>query len=107
MVCSGAAGRATAAAEIKAAVTAAVAAHPAHAAFLTMCDEHCGQWGAGQAPSAWHPTAAADYNVSIDGHAAHGAVAQWYAEVLAATPRGRVWLQEAAYPCQTCCSGGG
>lgn len=70
-------GRAEAAAEILSRVQAAVTHQPTNAAFLTMCDEHCGQWGTGQNVSSQHPAATADFNVIIDGDTGHTAVAKW------------------------------
>ena len=106
------AGRNIAKAEIKTSVAAAVMASPQNAAFLTMCDEHCGQWGANQNVSVLHPAAVADFNVTIAGSdgsvglTGHEAIAVWWADLVAKTPKGRTWVQDVAYPCLTCCTGG-
>ncbi len=110
-------GRNIAKAEILASVKAAVAARPSqNAAFLTMCDEHCGQWGADQNVSALHPAAVADYNVTIDGLTGKEAVALWWNGLVGRNKSGgqqtapsvapRMWIQTATYPCATCCAGG-
>lgn len=99
-------GRNTVREEIRTSVERAINANAASAAFLTMCDEHCGQWGTGQNSSSRHPAAEADFNVTIDGAPATQAVRVWWMDLVAKTPVGRVWKQNAAYPCATCCSGG-
>lgn len=94
---------AEAATQIVDGIKAAVAARPESAAFITGCNQHCGQWGTGQEPSAEHPTAAADARIVIDGVTGTEAVALWYADLINGTKRGRVWLQPEAVPCSTCC----
>ena len=94
---------AAAASEVVRGIQAAVAARPVSAAFLTGCNQHCGQWGTGQVPSAEHPSALADARVVIDGVTGTDAIALWYADVLNGTKQGRVWLQPEAVPCSTCC----
>ena len=109
-----AAGRNIAKAEILASVKAAVAARPSqNAAFLTMCDEHCGQWGADQNVSALHPAAVADFNVTIDGVTGTKAVAIWWKGLKSdreikpgQQSADHLWVQAADYPCATCCTGG-
>ena len=107
------AGRNIAKAEILASVKAAVAARPSqNAAFLTMCDEHCGQWGTDQNVSALHPAAVADFNVTIGGVTGTEAVAIWWnglksdREIKPGQIADHVWVQTADYPCATCCAGG-
>ena len=100
------ASRLIARAEIKDRVGAAVHARPHNAAFLTMCEEHCGQWGTGQRVSTAHPLASDDFNVTIDGVTGHQAVAIWYADLVTKRTEGRIWTQQAGFPCATCCSGG-
>ena len=83
-----------------------LAGRPRNAAFLTSCHEHCGQWGQGQRLSYkgknWD-----DFNVSIDGLSGAAAFDQWFGKVEAGgAERSHLWLQQARYPCKTCCSGG-
>ena len=94
---------AAAASQLVRGIKAAVAARPVSAAFLTGCNQHCGQWGTGQVPTAEHPGALADARVVIDGVTGTQAIAMWYADVLNGTKHGRVWLQPDAVPCSTCC----
>jgi hypothetical protein len=92
--------------EILSTVTAAISKQKTNAAFLTMCDEHCGQWGTGQNVSALHPAAVPDFNVSISGIAGYQAVAVWWSNLVAKKEFGHLWVQTADYPCRTCCFGG-
>ena len=93
-----------------------------NAAFMPSCFEHCGQWGTNQ--SGPFP----DFSPTIDGFTGLAALAEWRAALppstwplasprraaaeAAAAARGaqaaprRVWVQEASYPCSTCCQGG-
>ena len=93
-----------------------------NAAFMPSCFEHCGQWGSNQ--SGVFP----DFRPSIDGATGLEAFATWRTALPPATwppgsprraaaeaeaaargalgePR-RLWVQEASYPCKTCCQGG-
>merc|ERR1712032_310808 len=73
-----------------------------HAAFLTACSQHCGQWAQGQILSGHN-----DFNVTIYGWTAATAVNAWAAATFnVATPSRQLWLQNNSYPCKTCCSGG-
>ena len=93
-----------------------------NAAFMPSCFEHCGQWGTNQ--SAPFP----DFNPTIDGFTGLEALATWRSNLPPSTwPQGspcrataeagaaargaqggsrRVWVQEARFPCETCCQGG-
>jgi len=73
-----------------------------NAAFLTSCHQHCGQWATNQSGPF------ADFNVVIDGTTAITALAQWRASLLpgADALARRLWVQQASFPCATCCSGG-
>eukprot|EP00040_Diaphanoeca_grandis_P012681 m.64278 g.64278 ORF g.64278 m.64278 type:complete len:464 (+) comp23408_c0_seq1:1-1392(+) len=77
---------------------------PGNAAFITSCNEHCGQWAQGQVLAGHN-----DFNVTIDGWTAPYALNAWvsrmWGHTTTATSR-TLWLQEATYPCHTCCSGG-
>lgn len=94
---------AAAASQVAQALTDMVAARPDSAAFITGCSQHCGQWGAGQEPSAAHPLASADARVVIDGVTGTEAVALWHADLVSGNRSGRVWLQPGPIPCATCC----
>eukprot|EP00039_Didymoeca_costata_P003733 m.69371 g.69371 ORF g.69371 m.69371 type:complete len:423 (-) comp12050_c0_seq3:78-1346(-) len=78
-----------------------------NAAFLTSCNEHCGQWAQGQILEGHN-----DFNVTIDGWTAPYAVNSWVAALQAASenpsspPARRLWIQESSYPCPQCCNGG-
>ena len=70
-------------------------AHPGH--------EHCGQWAQGQILPGYD-----DFNVTIDGWTAPYALDSWAKSLWTTdTPPARTsWVQEATYPCLTCCTGG-
>jgi hypothetical protein len=88
-------------AELAALVNATVLNRPGNAAFLTGCAQHCGQWAQGQVLG---PDGAFnDFNVTIDGTQAVGALQAWYSAPAGTT---MVWIQQAAFPCSTCCAGG-
>mmetsp|Transcript_148035 Transcript_148035/g.260947 ORF Transcript_148035/g.260947 Transcript_148035/m.260947 type:complete len:427 (-) Transcript_148035:60-1340(-) len=73
-----------------------------NAAFITACSEHCGQWAQGQILPGHN-----DFNVTIDGWTAASAVDAWAGSLWSGSPFPRqLWLQNASYPCKTCCSGG-
>lgn len=75
---------------------------PRNAAFITSCHEHCGQWAQGQVLANHN-----DFNVTIDGWTAPFALNSWAASLWASSqPVRRTWIQEASYPCATCCNGG-
>jgi hypothetical protein len=78
---------------------AASARAAVNGAFLTSCHEHCGQWATNQ--TGLFP----DFDVVVDGATAIPALAQWRAS-LGGGPARRLWVQEAAFPCAACCSGG-
>jgi hypothetical protein len=97
-------------------VTSTVLNRDQNAAFLTSCHEHCGQWGQGQLAGQF-----SDFNVSIDGYSAAGAMDEWFGRVLTTTGNAsthearegwtheghpNLWLQKAVYPCTACCNGG-
>ena len=63
-----------------------------HAAFVTACAEHCGQWAQGSD---------GDFNVTVDGYQAIPALATWRDG-----GSRKLWLQTATFPCATCCAGG-
>ncbi len=69
-------------------------------AFLPSCQEHCGQWGTNQ--SGIYP----DFRPLIDGTSQLDALAQWRADLVAGRPGRRLWVQQASFPCNTCCQGG-
>lgn len=73
---------------------------PGNAAFLTSCHQHCGQWAQGQVTSA--DGVPGDFNVTIDGYTAPQAFDEWFGR----RSSRQLWLQEAKYPCATCCDGG-
>jgi hypothetical protein len=83
-----------------------LAGRPRNAAFLTSCHEHCGQWGQGY-KSTYKTNNFDDFNVSIDGLSGAAAIDLWFGKVEAGTAQHpHLWLQEANFPCKTCCSGG-
>ena len=63
-----------------------------NAAFVTSCHEHCGQWAQGTD---------GDFNVTIDGWQAIPALSSWRDGGAR-----KLWVQEASYPCSSCCQGG-
>merc|ERR1711908_234587 len=70
-------------------------------AFITSCAEHCGQWAQGQVVPKHN-----DFNVTIDGWTAATAVNDWAAKSWSKSSGRRFWLQNASYPCESCCAGG-
>ena len=83
---------------------------PGNAAFLTSCAQHCGQWSQG-----WklgpdnNPNEFNDFNVTLpDGTSSMGAFVTWYTSLQGggAKPPARLWMQQAPFPCPSCCSGG-
>lgn len=69
-------------------------------AFITSCAQHCGQWAQDQM------TGEKDFNVTIDGWTAATAVNEWASQSWSESSGQRFWLQNASYPCQSCCAGG-
>jgi hypothetical protein len=82
-------------ARLLALVKSTVLSRAGNAAFLTSCHEHCGQWAQDQTGTF------ADFNVTIDGLTAIPALTEWW---LGGSQN--LWVQEAPYPCATCCQGG-
>ena len=76
-----------------------------HAAFVTACAHHCGQWGQHQRPTK-ESRASADWLVRIDGYTAATALDEWWGAVASGRrPPRREWIQRAAFPCHPCCAG--
>eukprot|EP01051_Picozoa_sp_SAG22_P007417 SAG22_NODE_522_length_9503_cov_4.233624_6_plen_211_part_00 len=73
-------------------------------AFITGCEEHCGQWAQGQVAGG-----NSDFNATIDGTTAPFAVQAWFAANKAgkqSEARQFVHMATARYPCEDCCFGG-
>ena len=73
-------------------------------AWITGCEEHCGQWSQGQMAGS-----NSDFNTTIDGTTAPFAVAAWYAanrKHAQSGPSEFVHMATAKYPCENCCAGG-
>ena len=71
-------------------------------AFIASCKEHCGQWGTNQTGP--FP----DFRPVIDGLSQLDAFVQWRQGLLQGGQGAgrRLWIQQAPYPCDTCCQGG-
>ena len=93
------------------AVAATVLTRQGNAAFITSCAQHCGQWAQHQVlGNAGNPNQFDDFSPAAVRDAgpavsAMDAFAAWYASSSTAAPA--MWLQNATYPCATCCSGAG
>ena len=71
-------------------------------AFIASCKEHCGQWGTNQTGP--FP----DFRPVIDGLSQLDAFVKWRQGLLQGSQEAgqRLWIQQAPYPCDTCCQGG-
>ena len=100
-------------------VNSTVLTDPKNAAFITSCYQHCGQWAQDQVQSTGPVGPPSDANVTIDGWTAPQALDSFFASAgtplvgagssssssAGGGPR-KIWMQQSAYPCKTCCAGG-